>query len=26
VDRHQCQITLEILDEVIGKVEKRHKI
>ena len=26
VDRHQCQIALEILDDVIGKVEKRHKI
>ncbi len=26
VDQHQCQIALEILDEVIGKAEKRHKI
>ena len=26
VDRHQCQIALEILDDVIGAVEKRHKI
>ncbi len=26
VDRHQCQLALEILDEVIGTVEKRHKI
>jgi 4-aminobutyrate aminotransferase len=26
VDRHQCQLALEILDDVIGVVEKRHKI
>ncbi|GAB4322429.1 MAG: acetyl ornithine aminotransferase family protein [Candidatus Zixiibacteriota bacterium] len=26
VDRHECTVALEILDEVIGKVEKKHKI
>lgn len=26
IDRNQCQIALEILDDVIGAVEKKHKV
>ena len=26
IDRHECQVALEILDEVIGKVEREFKV